>query len=63
MATEKKISDGVSAFAQEVYCKCVEKGWTLSDFSLFAQLIELKKEAAFREIRTQEGNKPLPNDF
>ena len=62
MATERKRSDGISAFAKEVYCQCVEKGWTLSDFSLFVQLIELKKEAAFRVIRIQKENEPLPKD-
>lgn len=62
MAHEVKRSDGIADFAKEVYQQCVEKGWSLGDYSLFAQLIVLKKEAAFRVIRIQKENEPLPKD-
>lgn len=58
---EDRVND-VSEFAKEVYRQCVEKGWSLKDYRLFALLIERSKESAFGDVRTQLESAPLPNN-
>lgn len=63
MVQNEDRANDVRKFAKEVYQQCVEKGWSLSDYRLFAHYIEMSKESAFREVRTLVERTPLPNDF
>lgn len=46
---ETKRSDEVGEFAKEVYQQCVDKGWSVGDFRLFAQIINVRKESALSD--------------
>lgn len=58
---QKGRASSVKKFADEVYQQCVDKGWTIGDFRLFTQFLELRKESAFSEVRQQVNDTSLPN--
>lgn len=43
----------VKKFADEVYRQCVDMEWTVEDFRLFAQFIEMHKESVSNEVLRQ----------
>ena len=58
---QEKAAGDVGKFTREVYQQCVDKGWSVNDFRLFVQLINLRKESVFSEVSQQVRNMPLPS--